>query len=244
MIFKQKIIGMKENGMSLIGNSIRGLLTVLLGLNMSYAEQSNIELTKFSAGTPAKASEVNGNFESIKAYIEQLEGKLEQLTGTINKIPVYGDGELIGHTNNYPSFINSNVKVMTEFGEFQLERISNNKIAFASIHQFASYSIVFSDNDCSSPFLLHDSIEYKEYITPEKVVTRNQVILHPNSKAADYYIPKGTVILENINPQSYFNNTQSNCEAIMHNKGDTVIPLIKYSGAFKTQFDRIRIGDN
>lgn len=119
----------------------------------SYAENSTIELTTFSAGTPAKASEVNGNFEAMKAYIEQLEQKIIRLNSQSSTVPVYGDGKLIGYTNSNLSPTSNYISIHHDlFGELEIFSVDNNYlIKGPELHSGAIQ--LYSDNACSSPVL-------------------------------------------------------------------------------------------
>ena len=106
--------------MKLIGNKLTAAI-FSLSAGISQADNISAELTTFTAGTPAKAAEVNGNFTELKAYsdslqalisaqanmISVLEGKVTALEneqgGDDFTIAVMGDGELIGYTDAVPA---------------------------------------------------------------------------------------------------------------------------------------------
>ena len=101
--------------MNLIGNKIFTTL-LLTGSVLSAAVQAEspvdnseeIKLTTFSANTPAKAADVNGNFEALQNQIVVLQEELKALRTAIPQQPefsvaVYGDGVLIGHTRPLPA---------------------------------------------------------------------------------------------------------------------------------------------
>ena len=124
--------------MKLFGNKSTSIFLTLAAGTIQ-ASDISAELTTFTAGTPAKAAEVNTNFTELKNYsdslqdlissqaslISNLEAKvtaLENQSGDDFTIPVNGDGELIGYTNLIPiPSVDATIIVKTTLGKVKLK---------------------------------------------------------------------------------------------------------------------------
>jgi len=229
--------------MKLTGNKIVSALITICCMANSYAEESSIELTTFVAGTPAKASEVNGNFESMKDYIDQLEAKIMTLENGGYNIPVYGDGELIGYSLAYPTFEAPYPKIKNGLGIFAIDSYKLNETGEFSLRvpdAVKSYNIVFNTPQCNDiTYIIYDLAAYKTLITPRDITSRDYLLT-----GSLYFIAKGTNITKNVDPSNYYMlDNEQTCIAVDLSLGDTVIPLQPMPDNFKFVFESLTFGE-
>lgn len=133
--------------MNSIGNKIVAALCLISSL--AFAEE--IELTTFSASTPAKAEEVNGNFETLKSQLEALKIQLSKLKKNIPSepeysVPVYSEGNLIGHTQPLPAYnVPPEIKLITSNELYKFHEIVNESNVYIRSdinHIFGNISLV------------------------------------------------------------------------------------------------------
>lgn len=70
--------------MNVSRSKVMATSALLLAVNLSHAEAPS--LIQFSAGTPAKAEEVNGNFSGLKSYTAGLESVIEAQAALISAL--------------------------------------------------------------------------------------------------------------------------------------------------------------
>lgn len=222
---KKKIIGTKGIGMKLTGNRITSALFIMCCLANSNADEPTVELTTFTAGTPAKASEVNGNFEVIKDYIDELKLEIKSLKSRTEilepkevsyDVPVYGDGALIGYMRDTDRLSStSDLNILTDEGLFSLDVYEEGNIVFSKIgtKPGGTLGVAFLDATCSGTPYLSDvilrgsSFSYKtNYKYPNDVIFKSlNGSYYKLSKGTSYNIHNGTMYLINngyIDPNS------------------------------------------
>ncbi|WP_283788810.1 hypothetical protein QNI23_016865 [Bermanella sp. WJH001] len=98
--------------MTLTGNKLLSVAVVLAASQIVQAENITApDLVRFEAGTPAKASEVNGNFEGLKSYGEGLHGLVEDQATRISDLETSTEAlsvTLGGHTTDITELQTSN----------------------------------------------------------------------------------------------------------------------------------------
>jgi uncharacterized protein YoxC len=78
---------MKETGMKLHGTKLIIVSAIALASAITFAESiESPTLTTFTAGTPAKASEVNDNFDALKTYGEAIDSNLTNLETEVSTL--------------------------------------------------------------------------------------------------------------------------------------------------------------
>ncbi len=75
---------MKGTGMNLSGNKIIAASALFLAVNLANAEAP--DLVEFTAGTAAKAAEVNANFDDLKTYSASLETVIDAQASLITAL--------------------------------------------------------------------------------------------------------------------------------------------------------------
>lgn len=229
--------------MNLTGNKLASILLALCSITNSYAEESEIELTGFIAGTPAKAADVNGNFQSLKTYIKQLEARVKNLERGGYNIPVYGDGKLIGHSLSLPTFEIPYPKIKTELGIFSIDTYKLNETGIISLKvadAVRAYSIVYNDAQCSeSPHMIYDLKAYELLVAPRDTTDRDYLL----TNASSYFIPKDTSITKNVDPTLYYTlDNEQACIAANSGFGNTVIPLQALPDDIQLTFNKLSFG--
>lgn len=210
----------------------------------TYAEEANIELTTFTAGTPAKASEVNGNFEAMKAYITQLESKVKTLENGGYNIPVFGDDELIGYSLAYPTFEKPYPQVKNDLGIFNVDAsqlIADSTLSLRISDAVRKYAFAYDNDACTgTPFIVFDYIAYSSLFSDAETVNRDYLL----TSLQPYIIKKGTPLNKDIDPLNFYmvDNDNQNCSFIPGSLGDTAIKLQNLPDTIKLTFNSIKFG--
>jgi hypothetical protein len=210
----------------------------------SNADEPTVELTTFTAGTPAKASEVNGNFEAMKAYIQQLEGKVKKLENGGYNIPVYGDGDLIGHSLAHPTFEKPYPQIKNELGIFDIDSsqlVSHSSLSLRISDAVRKYARAYDNNTCvGTPYIVFDYTDYSSLFSANDTVSRDFLL----TSLQPYIIKKGARITRDIDPLNFYSvdNDNQNCTFIPNSLGDTAVKLQPLPESIKLTFNAIKFG--
>lgn len=176
--------------MILNGNKLVTALFVTIATSIAHADTVPApELVTFTAGTPAKAAEVNANFGGLKTYgsalneivttqaalIEALENKVTALENEGSNtndefiIPVKGDDLVIGYTNRIPTLNDSTILIKTKFGLAIIDNTEDGNYVIKGYNEAKSElsenQIYFTDAQCLNAHVLTSGGEYGKSFT-------------------------------------------------------------------------------
>jgi len=116
--------------MTLTGNKLLSVAVVLTASQMVQAEEIIApDIVSFEAGTPAKAAEVNSNFEGLKAYGEGLHGLVEDQETRISGLETSTDALSLtvdGHTTDIAELQTSDTTNTAAISALQSTASSNS----------------------------------------------------------------------------------------------------------------------
>lgn len=177
-------------------NSIGNKIVATLCLVSSSALAEEIELTTFSANTPAKAEEVNGNFEALKEKITELQTELGDLRTSVPQpdeysVPVYSDGVLIGHTQRQPAYYRAPDLKLLNYGSHYVLDEQDGEVFTYIPKGISSLTGFFLDSECSSkPIISSTPIAHTFAYDPNYELTENTYVT--DNQGAYYVARSGT----------------------------------------------------
>ncbi len=209
-----------------ISLTILGTIFSLLS-STAYAGQATIPNT-FVSGTAAKASEVNGNFNSLKTAVDDNDARISANASGISKnaadianIPVQKQVVAIDANGNELGLVfggnNQVISILTPEG-YAAEVFARSAFISAG-DSLGSSRIAFTDADCGASggqrYVGFDgnspSPQSGQPYFPGTVIAASNDVTQPQPL---FYVPKPATFVGNITVQSVYEGPQNGCQSV------------------------------